>query len=89
MTDKGQDYYKKVINDYVNGDVKIQGDHPKEVEVAIDTFFHMGKILMDNPEITTVPPEYVNNLLKALKKYPQYQPLLMDLLNILKKHETP
>ena len=46
-------------------------------------------MLMDNPEIDTVPPEYLNNLLKTLNKYPQYQGLLQDLLLILKKHETP
>ena len=41
---------------------------------------------MDNPEIQTVPPEYVNNLLKTLNKYPQYRELLIDLLDILKRH---
>jgi len=82
-----KDHYKDVINDYINGKVGIQGDHPKDVLVAMDTFFHVGKMLMDNPEIDTVPPEYVNNLLKTLNKYPQYQELLIDLLAILKKHE--
>ena len=75
-----------MINDYIDGKATIKGEHPKEVLVAIDTFFHVGKMLMDNPEIQTVPPEYVNNLLKTLNKYPQYQDLLMDLLAILKKH---
>ena len=89
MINKTQEHYKKIINDYVNGEVKIQGEHPKEVLVAMDTFFHVGKMLMDNPELQTVPPEYLNNLLKALNKYPQYRELLQDLLHILKKHETP
>ena len=81
-----KDHYKDVINDYIDGKAKIQGDHPKDVLVAMDTFFHVGKMLMDNPEINTVPPEYLNNLLKTLNKYPQYQGLLQDLLAILKKH---
>ena len=81
-----EEHYKEVINDYIDGRATIKGEHPKEVLVAIDTFFHAGKMLMDNPEIQTVPPEYVNNLLKTLNKYPQYQDLLMDLLAILKKH---
>jgi len=84
-----KDHYKDVINDYINGDVKIKGEHPQDVLVAMDTFFHVGKMLMDNPEIDTVPPEYLNNLLKTLNKYPQYQELLQDLLLILKKHESP
>ena len=81
-----EEHYKEVIDDYIAGRATIKGEHPKEVLVAIDTFFHAGKMLMDNPEIQTVPPEYVNNLLKTLNKYPQYQDLLMDLLAILKKH---
>ena len=84
-----KDHYKDVISDYINGKAKIEGEHPQEVLVAIDTFFHVGKMLMDNPEIETVPPEYITNLLKSLNKYPQYQELLQDLLLILKKHETP
>ena len=87
MSSKNTEYYKEVINDYIDGKAKIQGDHPEEVMVALDTFFHAGKMLMDNPEIDSVPPEYVNNLLRALNKYPQYQPLLIDLIAILKKHE--
>tara|TARA_B100000287_G_scaffold421431_1_gene462123 strand:- start:32 stop:289 length:258 start_codon:yes stop_codon:yes gene_type:complete len=81
-----KDHYKDVINDYIDGKAKIQGEHPKEVLVAIDTFFHVGKMLMDNPELDSVPPEYLNNLLQTLNKYPQYRELLLDLLAILKKH---
>ena len=81
-----EEHYKEVIEDYIAGKATIKGEHPKEVLVAIDTFFHVGKMLMDNPEIQTVPPEYVNNLLQTLNKYPRYQDLLMDLLAILKKH---
>ena len=81
-----EEHYKEVINDYIAGRATIKGEHPKEVLVAIDTFFHAGKMLMDNPEIQTVPPEYVNNLLKTLNKYPQYRELLIDLLDILKRH---
>ena len=86
MSSKNTEYYKEVINDYIDGKAKIQGDHPEEVMVALDTFFHAGKMLMDNPEIDSVPPEYVNNLLKTLNKYPQYRELLIDLLDILKRH---
>ena len=81
-----EEHYKEVINDYIDGKAKIQGDHPDDVMMAIDTFFHAGKMLMDNPEIQTVPPEYVNNLLKTLNKSPQYRELLIDLLDILKRH---
>ena len=78
-----EEHYKEVINDYIDGKVGIKGEHPEEIMVAIDTFFHVGKMLMDNPELNTVPPEYVENLLKALAKYPQYNELTLDLINIV------
>ena len=85
MSDKSTEYYKEVINDYIDGKAKIQGDHPEEVMVALDTFFHAGKMLMDNPELNTVPPEYVENLLKALAKYPRYNELTLDLIRIINR----
>ena len=84
-----KDHYKDVINDYIDGKTKIEGEHPQDVLVAMDTFCHVGKMLMDNPELDSVPPEYLTNLLKTLNKYPRYKELLQDLLHILKKHETP
>ena len=51
---------------------------------AIDTFFHAGKMLVDHPEIESIPPEYVENLLKALAKHPQYYGLLYELMGIVK-----
>ena len=81
-----KDHYKEIINDYIEGKATIKGDHPEEVMVALDTFFHAGKMLMDNPELSYVPKEYVNNLLKALNKYPQYEDLLKDLLHILDRY---
>ena len=38
-----EEHYKEVINDYIDGKAKIQGDHPDDVMMAIDTFFHAGK----------------------------------------------
>ena len=73
--DEQREHYKRLINDYIDGKATIKGEHPKDVLVAMDTFFHVWKMLMDNPEIDTVPPEYLNNLLQTLNKYPQYQPL--------------
>jgi len=79
--------HSKIIDDYIEGKSKIKGEHPEDVMVALDTFFHAGKMLMDNPEIDQMPSEYLSNLLKVLNKYPQYQELLIDLLQILKKHK--
>ena len=79
--------HTKIINDYVNGDVKIKGEHPKDVMEAIDSFFMAGKMMVDYPEMDTVPGEYVDKLLKTMVKYPQYHELIQDLIQILKRHD--
>ena len=79
--------HNEVINDYVNGKVKLKGEHPPEVKEAIDSFFMAGKMMVDYPEITTVPGEYIDKLIKTMAKHPQYHSLVMDLIGILKRHE--
>lgn len=81
-------YHHSVINDYVSGKTKLQGQHPEEVEKAIDTFFHAGKMLVDNPEIEFIPQEYVTQLLETLAKYPQYNELTLGLIGIINNGET-
>ena len=78
-----KEYYDNLINDYIDGKAKIKGDHPEEVRTAIDSFFHAGKMLVDHPEVDTIPPEYVEKLLASLAPYPQYHELLLDLIHIL------
>tara|TARA_R100001377_G_scaffold26647_1_gene14380 strand:+ start:1230 stop:1502 length:273 start_codon:yes stop_codon:yes gene_type:complete len=80
-------YYDNLINDYVDGKTGIKGDHPKEVNEAIDTFFHAGKILVDHPEAGKIPAEYVEKLLASLAKYPEYHGLLVELVGIIQKGE--
>ena len=87
MGDVKREYYESLINDYVDGKASIKGDHPEEVMKAIDSFFHAGKMLVDHPEIESIPPEYVNKLLSSLAQYPQYHSLLIDLLQILEEGE--
>ena len=82
-----KEYFEFLINEYDEGRARIRGDHPKEVQVAIDTFFKAGKILVDNPEIDKIPDEYVTNLLKSLSKYPQYHQLVYELIDILNQKE--
>ena len=87
MARMDRDRYKEVINDYVDGKVKLRGEHPKDVMEAIDSFFMAGKMMVDYPEITTVPGEYIDKLIKTMAKHPQYHGLVMDLIGILKRHD--
>ena len=86
MARMDRDRYKEVINDYVDGKVKLRGEHPKDVMEAIDSFFMAGKMMVDYPEMDTVPGEYVNKLIQTMAKHPQYHGLVMDLIGILKRH---
>ena len=80
-------YYDNLINDYVDGKTTLKGDHPEEVRLAIDSFFHAGKMLVEHPEAGTIPAEYVEKLLASLAPYPEYHGLLMELVGIVQKGE--
>ena len=89
MNDKQKkEYFEFLINDYDEGRASIRGDHPKEVKVAIDSFFKAAKILVEHPEIEKIPEEYVSKLLSALAQYPIYHKLVMELLFIIKEGEA-
>ena len=80
-------YFEYLVNSYDMGIAKIRGDHPEEVKIAIDSFFKAAKILVDHPEIRTIPPEYVNKLLASHAQYPKYHKLVTDLLIIIQEGE--
>jgi len=84
MNDKQKkDYFEYLINSYDDGTATIKGEHPKEVQIAVDSFFKASKILVDHPEIENIPTEYVDKLLGTLAQYPQYHKLVVDLLGII------
>ena len=42
-------HFEFLINRYSEGKTKIQGEHPEDVRIAIDTFFKAGKMIVDHP----------------------------------------
>jgi len=78
-----KEYYESLINDYIDGKARIKGDHPDDVHKAIDSFFHAGKMLVDHPEIGSIPSEYVEKLISTLAQHPEYHPLVVDLIGII------
>lgn len=80
-------YFEFLVNSYDKGTASIKGNHPDEVRTAIDSFFKAAKILVDHPEIETIPTEYVDKLLSSLAQYPQYHKLVMDLVLIINQGE--
>ena len=82
-----KEYFEFLVNSYDKGTASIKGSHPEEIKVAIDSFFKAAKMLVDHPEIGTIPPEYVNKLVGTLAQYPQYNKLAMDLIQIIQQDE--
>ena len=78
-----KEQFNKLMNDYKSGKKGIQPGHPKEIETAIKSFLDFSLILQEYPDITHIPPEVVENLLTTLSKYPEYNKLTLDLINIL------
>ena len=59
---------------------------PQDLYVAIDTFMQQTVIIGQN-ELDFMPPEYMENLVRIVAKYPEYSSFLEELLAILLGHE--
>ena len=59
---------------------------PNDLYVAIDTFMQQTVIIGQN-ELDFMPPEYMENLVRIVAKYPEYSSFLEELLAILLGHE--
>ena len=57
---------------------------PKDLATAIQTFLTQA-IIIGEYELDAMPPEYMENLLKVMSKYPEYNKVTLDLIEILKK----
>jgi hypothetical protein len=66
--------------------LKVIDGVPKDLKVAIQTFIEQA-VIIGEYELETMPPEYLNNLLKVMSKYPEYNILLSQLIEILNKNE--
>ena len=66
--------------------LKINPNTPKDLAIAIQTFIQQA-IIVGEYELDTMPGEYVDNLLSAFSKYPEYHKLMGELLKILNQYE--
>ena len=78
-----REHFERLMKDYQSGKKGVQPGHPKEVEEAIHTFLQVSMMLIEYPELDTIPIEYVDKLLETLVKYPEYNNLTMDLCRML------
>ena len=77
--------FDKLMKDYKSGKKGIQPGHPEEINTAIKSFLDFSLILTEYPDIQHIPPEVVENLLKTLSKYPEYNKLTLELIDILNR----
>jgi len=61
---------------------KVVDGLPKPVEKAVSEFLEQAVLLVEN-DYEYIDNKYLDNLLTTLNQYPEYRPLLYDLLNIL------
>ena len=59
---------------------------PNDLYIAIDTFMQQT-VIIGQHELDFMPPEYMENLVRALAKYPEYSSFLEELLAMLLGHE--
>ena len=66
--------------------LKVREDIPDDLRIAVQTFIEQA-VIVGEYELDTMPVEYVNNLLEAFSKYPQYNHLMNELIKILKENQ--
>ena len=64
--------------------IGVQEHVPEDLSVAIETFLAQAIIIGEN-NLDFMPPEYLQNLLEVMSKYPEYNKVTLDLIEILKK----
>jgi len=66
--------------------LKVREGVPDDLQKAISTFIEQA-VIVGEYELDHLPMEYMENLLKAIAKYPEHSVLLMELIEILEQNE--
>ena len=64
--------------------IGVQEHVPEDLATAIQTFLEQA-IIIGEYELDAMPPEYMENLLNVMSRYPEYNKVTLDLIEILKK----
>ena len=59
---------------------------PEDLSKAIETFIQQA-IIIGEYGLDSMPPEYMQNLLDVMSKYPEYNKVTLDLIKILKSND--
>jgi len=73
---------KKKLSHYKNLNVK--SGTPEDLKVAIQSFIQQA-IIIGEYELDKMPSQYTENLLQTMSKYPEYNKITLDLIDIIFK----
>ena len=65
---------------------KIQEDVPDDLKVAVEAFLEQA-VIIGEYNLDYMPHEYLENLLEKCAKYPKYNGLLNELMEIMKRDD--
>ena len=65
---------------------KVTEGTPEDLSKAIQTFIQQA-VIIGEYELDSMPPEYLQNLLDVMGRYPEYNKVTLDLLKILKSND--
>lgn len=65
---------------------KVTEGTPEDLSKAIQTFIQQA-VIIGEYELDSMPPEYLQNLLDVMSRYPEYNKVTLDLIKILKSND--
>ena len=63
-------------------ELKVRPGTPNDLKLAIQTFIQQA-VIVGEYELDTMPTEYTENLLQTMSKYPEYNKMTLDLIDII------
>ena len=67
-------------------ELKVKPGTPDDLKLAIQTFIQQA-VIVGEYELDTMPTEYTENLLQTMSKYPEYNLLTLELINIINQNK--
>ena len=67
-------------------ELKVKPGTPDDLKLAIQTFIKQA-VIVGEYELDTMPTEYTENLLQTMSKYPEYNLLTLELIDIVNQNK--
>ena len=67
-------------------ELKVRPGTPDDLKLPIQTFIQQA-VIVGEYELDTMPTEYTEKLLRTMSKYPEYNLLTLELINIVNQNK--